>query len=104
MGGNTGETNSFVGVNPSDLTGGVYNADNLLEGNNLFCFAVQAALQGAPDILSGLFNTIDDALDVLGSAVSDATDGLGCPELGEINREQFEQYPGYAELDADGEY
>jgi hypothetical protein len=40
IGGNTGTVDSFVGVNVDDLTGGVLNAQTLLEGNNLFCFAM----------------------------------------------------------------
>jgi hypothetical protein len=42
IGGNTGKPNTFTGVNIADLTGGVFNAETLLEGNNLMCFAFQA--------------------------------------------------------------
>ena len=104
VGGNTGETNSFFGVDIENLTSSAYSADNLLEGNNAFCFGLQAGLQEAPDILSGLFTDVDPALDLLGSAVSKATNGLGCPELTKINREQFDRFPGYTELDDDGKY
>lgn len=40
VGGNTGEVDTFTGVDLSNLTGGVFNAATLLEGNNLFCFAM----------------------------------------------------------------
>ena len=104
VGGNTGKTDSFVGVDPEELTGGVFNANNLLEGNNLMCFGLEASLQEAPDILSGLYSDIDPAMDKLGTAVDKATNGLGCPKLNEINKDQFGQFPGYENLKSDGQY
>ncbi|ORY14130.1 hypothetical protein BCR34DRAFT_662784 [Clohesyomyces aquaticus] len=89
VGGNTGKTNSFVGVNPSDLTGGVFNADSLLEGNNMFCYGLQASVQEAPDILSGLFTDVSAALNKLTSAVNPVASSLGCPKLDSINKAQF---------------
>ena len=104
VGGNTGTTNSFVGVDPANLTGGVFTAGNLLQGNNLACFGFEASLQEAPDILSGLFSDITSALAQLGSAVNAATNGLGCPKLNEIDKTQFAKYPGYSNLKSDGTY
>ncbi|KAG6985309.1 hypothetical protein G7Y79_00116g101790 [Physcia stellaris] len=40
-GGNTGTPNSFVGVDPSNLSKGVFNAASLTKGNNLECFTFQ---------------------------------------------------------------
>lgn len=40
VGGNTGTVDSFTGVDFANLTGGVFNAETLLEDNNLFCFAM----------------------------------------------------------------
>lgn len=45
VGGNTGTTNSFTGVDLSSLTGGVYNAQNIFQGNNAQCLAYQFAQQ-----------------------------------------------------------
>jgi hypothetical protein len=104
VGGNTGKTNTFTGVDLSDLTGGVFNSQNLLEGNNLVCFALQASLQEAPDILSGLYSDVNAAMDKLGSAVNAATGGLGCPKLNAINKGQFDKYPGYTKLKSNGQY
>ncbi|KAF2100903.1 Cloroperoxidase [Rhizodiscina lignyota] len=104
IGGNTGKTNSFVGVDLEDLTSGVFNAGNLLKGNNAICFGLEASLQEAPDILSGLFSDISSALAKLSSAVNAATDGLGCPVLDSIDKGQFSQYPGYTKLKPDGSY
>jgi hypothetical protein len=56
FGGNTGTPNSFVGVDPSDISGGVYNAQTLLQGNNLGCFFFQAAQQVIPSVLSGILS------------------------------------------------
>ncbi|KAI4161935.1 MAG: hypothetical protein LQ342_004383 [Letrouitia transgressa] len=104
VGGNTGTVNTFTGIDPEDLTQGVFNAQTLLQGNNALCFGFQAGLQEAPDILSGLFTDIDPAMDKLGAAVSKATDGLGCPELNAINKGQFGKYPGWTRLRSDGTY
>ncbi|KAI1343584.1 hypothetical protein F5Y15DRAFT_412368 [Xylariaceae sp. FL0016] len=104
VGGNTGTPNSFVGVDPGDLTGGVFNAGTLLEGNNAFCFAMELIPKMAPDILAGLFDDVTDALAKLTSAVGDATEGFGCPEISQIDESQFQQFPGYTKLKKDGSY
>ncbi|KAJ3883945.1 hypothetical protein F5051DRAFT_464271 [Lentinula edodes] len=44
VGGNTGQVNTFAGVDFANLTGGVFSASTLLEGNNLGCFVLQAAV------------------------------------------------------------
>lgn len=104
VGGNTGKVNTFTGIDPSNLTGGVYTDANLLQGNNLLCFGLEASLQEAPDILSGLYSDIDPAMDALGTAVDKATNGLGCPQLNAINKGQFSEYPGYTQLSPQGTY
>lgn len=83
VGGNTGTTNSFVGLDPSDLTGGVFNAATLAEGNNLMCYGLQLTIQQTPDLLSGVLAGI--------------TNSLGCPALTKIQDDQFDQFPGYTE-------
>ncbi|TGJ81035.1 hypothetical protein E0Z10_g7716 [Xylaria hypoxylon] len=104
VGGNTGTTNSFVGVEPADLTNGVFNATNLLEGNNAFCFGTELILQMAPDLLSGLFHDITQALGMLTSAVNDTTLGLNCPQLTSIDKTKFNKFPGYTKLKPNGVY
>ncbi|GME35481.1 hypothetical protein GTA08_BOTSDO05233 [Neofusicoccum parvum] len=94
FGGNTGTPNSFVGVDVGDLTGGVYNADTLLEGNNLGCFFLQAAQAGLPDILNGVLSDLAPALDLLNSAVSPVLADLACPQLEQYNQGLFNQFPG----------
>lgn len=104
VGGNTGTVNSFTGVDISNLTGGVYNAQNLLQGNNLACFGFQAAIQFAPDLLQGEVSDVTDAVNELTSSLGSSLTTLGCPTLQSIDESQFAQFPGYSKLNADGAY
>jgi len=88
IGGNTGTTNSFTGVNITDLTGGIFNGQSLTEGNNLGCFALQLAAQAEPDLLVGEFKQL---LTTLGDVVTQ----LSCPQLEAIDESLLEMYPGY---------
>ncbi|KAI5198460.1 Cloroperoxidase [Aureobasidium subglaciale] len=104
IGGNTGTPNSFVGVDPEILTDGVFNAQTLLQGNNLMCYGLQLAVQELPDILSGVVTNLASAVNQVSSAFGNATQKLGCPELTKINKDQFKKYPGYTNLKSDGTY
>lgn len=104
LGGNTGQVNTFTGVDLQNLTQGVFDATTLLEGNNLFCFAMELTIQETPDILSGLFTDVDPAVDALGTAVNGLLDSLGCPKLNNIDKDQFNIYPGYTKLSTQGTY
>ena len=95
VGGNTGETDSFTGVDISDLTGGVFNAESLAEGDNFACLAYQFAAQAKPDVAL-------DVLTKLTDAVGDLVGGLSCPELAEIDESQLEMFPGYTRSPAAG--
>ncbi|KAF7910711.1 uncharacterized protein EAF01_002221 [Botrytis porri] len=97
VGGNTGTTNSFTGVDFSDLTSGVYNLESLFEGNNLACFLLQNAQLTAPDFLKNVFSDITEPLGILSST----TEGIlgeigGCPELRDVDQSkfQFSSFPG----------
>lgn len=108
IGGNTGKTDSFTGIDPQNITGGVYTSANLLQGNNLACYGLELSLMEGPDILTGLYSDDDAAVDALGTAVNKATGALGCPQLNAINKGQFNsdlaQYPGYTKLSSTGSY
>jgi len=91
-----------VGVDVANLTGGIFNAGNLLQGNNLACFASQAAIQFAPDLLKGLVGDVAGAVNKLTGALD--LDVLGCPVLERIDESQFTQFPGFAKLRGDGTY
>jgi hypothetical protein len=85
---NTGTAGSFTGVDINDLTGGVFNAATLTQGNNFACYVYQLAAQAKPDILLG-------ALDGLTNAISSIIGGLSCPQLKAIDTSQLEALPGY---------
>jgi hypothetical protein len=94
VGGNTGTVDSFTGIDISNLTGGVYNAQSLTQGDNAACFAFQFAQQAAPDLLNGLFSSITQPLSQLNSALSSVFAELSCPQLDEIDTSQFANFPG----------
>ena len=94
VGGNTGTTNSFTGVDVGSLTGGVYNAQTLGQGDNAVCFAYQFAQQAAPDLLKGLFSSLTQPISQLNSALAKVFAELSCPQLKSIDTAQFSKYPG----------
>jgi hypothetical protein len=101
VGGNMGTPNTFTGVDLSSITGGVINSQNLLEGDNLFCLAFQAAKQGQPDLLTG------GALGLVGSLVSAVETAMGtlaCPQLAAIDMSEFQKFPGVSKMKAGGTY
>lgn len=94
IGGNTGEPNTFTGVDSGDLTGGVFNTATLLEGNNALCFALQAVNTASPDILRGLLGNILEAVSKLTDALNPLISTLGCPQLAKYDTTLFKQFPG----------
>ncbi|CAO1601084.1 hypothetical protein XANCAGTX0491_004748 [Xanthoria calcicola] len=95
VGGNTGTTNSFTGVDVTALTKGVFNGATLAEGNNLQCFIFQLIQAEAPGLVTGLYEDVTKALQPLTDSISGALGGLGCPQLMELDRSQYEKYAGY---------
>ncbi|KAF9025999.1 hypothetical protein BDZ89DRAFT_1135030 [Hymenopellis radicata] len=85
----TGTPNSFTPVDLANLTGGVFNARNLLKGNNLLCFMYQAAMSVTPDFLQG--GAVDN---VISQYVTPHFAGLGCLELRNWDSSVFGIYPG----------
>jgi len=90
IGGNTGTTNSFAGVDVKDLTGGVFNSADLLKGNNFACFVYQLSAQAKPDILLGALTKLTDA-------IGSITGKLTCPQLQAIDTAQLKKFPGYSQ-------
>lgn len=104
IGGNTGTVNSFVGLEPTSLTNGVYNAATLTQGNNALCYAFQVGAQSLPDLLQGVFTNPTTALNTLDGLFSKAASSLGCPQLNSVDQSQYDRYPGYAKLKSNGQY
>ncbi|KAG4028588.1 hypothetical protein MFRU_020g00310 [Monilinia fructicola] len=86
IGGNTGEVNTFTGLDINNITGGVLNVETLLKGNNLMCFALEAVKTFAPNSLSPLFATIAVPLqlliDVIDASILNLT---GCPDFADLS-------------------
>ncbi|CAN9209139.1 unnamed protein product [Alternaria alternata] len=78
------------------VIGNVFNAQTLLEGNNLMCLAFQAASVGAPDVLRGLLGNVLVAVQKLASVLDPIIAELGCPELVKYDRTLFNAFPGAA--------
>ncbi|MCJ1429149.1 hypothetical protein MMC29_007062 [Sticta canariensis] len=108
FGGNTGTVNSFAGLNIADLTGGAYNAETLLQGNNLACFLFQSIAVAAPDLIrqTGVIADVLSAVNKINSVVAQAISGLGCPQLSQYDYDssQLSKYPGYTKLTKQGTY
>ncbi|KAH7868642.1 Chloroperoxidase [Lentinula edodes] len=98
IGGNTGQVDTFTGVNLADLTGGVYDASTLLEGNNLGCFVLQAAVMNLPTSVAGL---LEGVLNDLAGIVNPLLQGWDCPELENIDESLLEKFPGYSRSSGD---
>jgi hypothetical protein len=104
VGGNTGAPNTFTPLDIANLTGGVYNAQTLLQGNNLACFAFQAAILQAPDLLKGLVSDVTGAVAQIVDSLGGSLGTLACPQLESLDERQLEAYPGYAALKGGGTY
>jgi hypothetical protein len=94
IGGNTGKPNTFTGVNIADLTGGVFNAETLLEGNNMMCFAFQVVNSASTDILKGLVGNVLLAVQKLTDALNPIIAQLGCRELAKYDKSLLAKFPG----------
>jgi hypothetical protein len=95
VGGNTGTTNSFTGVDLGALTKGVFDASTLTQGNNLACLVFQVVQAEAPNFLTSLYSDVTKALQPLTQNISSILDGLSCPQLNGIDTSQYTKFPGY---------
>lgn len=100
VGGNTGTVNSFAGIDVENLTGGVFNAANLLEGNNLVCFALEVVKFAGPNALSSALKTLSKPVELLGEVAAPLVD-LSCPVFEDLTvggtdfwEYAMESYPG----------
>ncbi|KAL1998501.1 hypothetical protein VTN02DRAFT_6056 [Thermoascus thermophilus] len=84
IGGNTGTVNSFTGVDLSDLTGGILNATNLLQGNNLLCLVFEVLKFASPNALSGIYATLAVPLQMITNAIATPLLNLSCPAFKDL--------------------
>lgn len=100
VGGNVGRPNSFIGVDIANLTGGVYNSQELTKGNNAACFASEFLTQAMPDMLrcSGVLANIESALATFNQQMSASFGQFNCPQITNLDDSQFSQFPGYSQL------
>ena len=95
VGGNTGKVNTFTPVDLGNLTGGVFNAATLAEGNNLECFVYQSIQAATPDILGTTVKNPAAAARPLLDTIRTRLGSLACPQLTKFDSKLFEKYPGY---------
>ncbi|KAL1652462.1 hypothetical protein SLS61_005068 [Didymella pomorum] len=94
IGGNTGTTNSFAGVDLTDLTGGAFNAGDLADGNKAACFLLQASMAGLPDISNPLLGAVGSVLGWATQQLGPLSSKFGCPQLATFDNQLFNQFPG----------
>lgn len=94
VGGNMGEVNSFAGVDLHDVTGGLLNATSLLEGNNLFCFALEIVKTFSPNALAPIFKTLEVPLKMVNDAVVGPLLDIGCPAFQDLTMEGDDFFTG----------
>ncbi|KAF1933715.1 Cloroperoxidase [Didymella exigua CBS 183.55] len=79
IGGNTGNVNSFSGLDLRNMTGGLVTSASLLEGNNLLCFAFELLKTFLPNSLSPLLATLAGPINMVTDVLATSTISLACP-------------------------
>jgi hypothetical protein len=103
VGGNTGQVNSFSGVNLGDITGGLVNsATDLSDPQRMGCFIAQAIQADVPSFLGNVFNgaLLTQVLGLVDTVLVPALQPLidfgNCPNLpkGKSVMQYGQTYPG----------
>ncbi|KAJ4465070.1 hypothetical protein J3R30DRAFT_2950504 [Lentinula aciculospora] len=92
IGGNTGQVDTFTGVDLADLTGGVYNAGTLLQGNNLGCFMLQIVMMALTSAVVGVLELLGE----LPGIVDPILERWDCPQFEGIDASLLDKFPGYS--------
>jgi len=106
IGGNMGRVDSFVGLDLTDITGGVLDATSILEGNGFMCFVLEVVKTFAPNSLGTLFKTLATPLELLTETVAAPILSLACPEFEDLKaggtdlRAKLMEFPGAAKAGA----
>ncbi|KAF7534854.1 heme-thiolate peroxidase [Neopestalotiopsis clavispora] len=85
IGGNTGQVNTFTGLDLSNITGGLLNSAALLEDNNLICFSLEIAKTFGPNSLSTLYEALSVPAGVLTDALATPLLDLSCPVYADLS-------------------
>ena len=85
VGGNTGQVNTFTGVDLGDITGGAYRTSDLTNPTKFVCFFYQLTVAIVPDFLRSetLGAALAGALNLLQTNISPFVDP-SCAEIGEL--------------------
>lgn len=85
IGGNTGEVNTFTGVDLGNITGGAYQTSDLTNPTKFVCFFYQLSLAIVPDFLrsEALGTALAGALSLLQTEISPFVDP-SCATIGKL--------------------
>lgn len=85
VGGNTGEVNTFTGVDLGNITGGAYQTSDLTNPTKFVCYFYQLTLAIVPDFLrsEALGTALAGALNLLQTQISPLVDP-SCAKIGKF--------------------
>ena len=85
VGGNTGQVNTFTGVDLGNITGGAYETSDLTNPTKFVCFFYELTLAIVPDFLrsEALGSALAGALNLLQTEVAPFVDP-SCAKIGEL--------------------
>ena len=85
VGGNTGQVNTFTGVDLGNITGGIYQTSDLTDPKKFACYLYQVMLAITPDFLrsEALGDALGGALNLLQTKISPFVDP-SCAKIGEL--------------------
>ncbi|ORY86997.1 Chloroperoxidase [Protomyces lactucae-debilis] len=92
VGGNLGKVNTYTGVNRADPAGGLANAGDLTQGNNLACFLYQNAQIVLLDPLKQLTGPLLAAVNSLATTYLKVP--AACPQIQQYDPSIVAQFPG----------
>ena len=85
VGGNTGEVNTFTGVDLGNITGGAYQTSDLTNPTKFVCYFYELTLAITPDFLrsEALGSALAGALNLLQTKISPLVDP-SCAKIGKL--------------------
>ncbi|KAK5173879.1 uncharacterized protein LTR77_002560 [Saxophila tyrrhenica] len=97
LGGNTNGVNTYVGVDLSDITGGVYHSSDLLnlKTSNAACFYAQVVQAVIPDGAAPLLGKLSAILNLVNKWIKPITGSFKCGIIGKYDQTLFNKFPGY---------